>query len=66
MYIVKMKSKTESQYLIENGCPKWIEIAVAKFERIEDAAKLCRECNEHTKKFHNEKMGKLIHYIKEV
>lgn len=66
MFIVKLKSKTESKYLLENGCPKWIEITVAKFEKIEDAAKYCKDCNEHTKKFHKEKIGKYIHFIKEI
>lgn len=65
MYVVRLKSKTENQELIELGCPEWIDVVCAKFKTIEAAAKYCRKANKHTLKFHHEKAGKCIHYIKE-
>lgn len=66
MYILKIKIKTTSKFLLNEGCPEWTKITIGEFETIKDAAKICKEKNDHIKKFHKDKIGKEIYYIREV
>lgn len=65
MFVVRYKSKTENQELIDLGCPEWIDIVCAKFNTLKAAAEYCRNANKHNLKFHPEKNGKCIYYVKE-
>lgn len=65
-YIVKVKSKTTSKYLLEEGCPEWIEVTIGEFENLKNAAEYCRQCNKHLRKFHSERIGKQIHFVEKV
>ena len=66
MYIVKVKSKTTSKFLLDEGCPEWIVVSLGEFDSLKLAAEYCRGCNKHLRKFHPERIGKQIHFIVEV
>lgn len=65
MFIVKLKDKTKED-LLKWGVPEWIEVDVEKFETLKDSAKFCKRMNDHIKKFHEERIGKHIYFIKEI
>ena len=66
MYQIILHSKTTSDYLLNVGCPEFVEIVAATEKDKSKAILSVRMMNEHIRKFHSERIGQEYYFVKEV